>query len=298
MTKQQLLKMLSERADWINEELASYFENRYDNDLKELTEAQKYSVMAGGKRIRPIIALAFSELFGGKYGAALPYCVALEMIHTASLIHDDLPCIDNDELRRGRPTNHVVYGESTALLAGDGLLMDAFGVVAQNRAVPAELNLQAISILSELTGSCGLVGGEFLDIMGEDKDLPQELLEKLYDCKTGALIRASAILGALSAGVSFSDERMMDAIMYADGIGLAFQIIDDILDVRGDASKLGKNPGSDERENKTTYLSFYSIEEAEDMAYSLTRVAKSAVSKYEGSEFLEALADYLLSRDN
>ncbi len=298
MTKQQLLKIMSERAELVNEELTSYFENRYDDDLKELTEAQKYSVMAGGKRIRPIIALAFAELFGGTLGAALPYCVALEMIHTASLIHDDLPCIDNDELRRGRPTNHVVYGESTALLAGDGLLMDAFGVVAQNRAVSAELNLQAVGILSELTGSCGLVGGEFLDIMGEDKELSPELLEKLYDCKTGALIRASAILGALSAGVSFSDERMMDAIMYADGIGLAFQIIDDILDVRGDVSKLGKNPGSDERENKTTYLSFYSIEEAEDMAYSLTRVAKSAVSKHEGSEFLEALADYLLSRDN
>lgn len=298
MTKQQLLKKMSDYAEFINSELAAYFESRYDDDLKDFTESQKYSVMAGGKRIRPIIAIAFCELFGGDPEAALPYAVALEMIHTASLIHDDLPCIDNDDLRRGRPTNHIVYGESTALLAGDGLLLDAFGVIAQNKAVSAELNLQAVGILSELTGSCGLVGGEYLDIIGENKELSEELLEKLYDCKTGALIRASAILGALAAGVSIMDERMMDAIMYADGIGLAFQIIDDILDVKGTVESLGKNPGSDERANKTTYLRFYSIEEAEDMAYSLTRVAKSAVSKYESSAFLEALADYLISRNN
>jgi len=298
MTKQQLIKKMSDYRELVNAELDEYFEARYDEDLRGLTDAQKYSVMAGGKRIRPIIAIAFAELFGGSSAAALPYAVALEMIHTASLIHDDLPCIDNDDLRRGRPTNHVVFGESTALLAGDGLLMDAFGVVAQNRAVSPELNLQAVGILSELTGSCGLVGGEYLDILGEGKEISQELLEKLYDCKTGALIRASAILGALSAGVSFSDERMMDAIMYADGIGLAFQIVDDVLDVRGNAEELGKNPGSDIRANKTTYLNFYSVEEAMDMADSLTRVAKSAVSKHSGSDFLVAIADYLLDRNS
>ena len=298
MTKQELLKTMEERAKIVNDGLEEYFKNKYDEDLSELFEAEKYSVLAGGKRIRPIIALAFSELFGGSIEAALPYGIALELVHTASLIHDDLPCIDNDDLRRGKPTNHVMYGESTALLAGDGLLMDAFGVVARNRELSAELNLQAIGILSELAGSCGLVGGEFLDILGEEKELSLEILEKLYDCKTGALIRASAILGAISAGVSFLDERMMDAIMYADAIGLAFQIIDDILDVRGSAEELGKNPGSDDKSNKTTYLSFYTVDEAMDMAFSLTRVAKSAVSKHYGSDFLESLADYLLARNS
>ena len=269
-----------------------------DLDLDGLFEAEKYSLLAGGKRIRPVLALAFCRLFGGEAERAIPYACALEMVHTASLIHDDLPSIDNDDLRRGRPTNHKVYGEAVALLAGDGLLMDAFGMIAGNPHVSPSINAAAVTEFSRAVGTRGLVGGEYIDIMGESRELSLDSLLKMHACKTGALIRVSAILGALSAGVDMNDERMTDAVRYAENIGLAFQIVDDVLDVTGTPEQLGKTPGKDAKENKTTFLSFYSIEEA--LAYSkrLTQEALASVSKYEGSEFLVALAEYLLSRQN
>ena len=294
----QMIRQMKLDAELVNSSLKKLYSDNNDKELLKIIEAMEYSLMAGGKRIRPIIALAFCRLFGGNDEAALPYGCALEMVHTASLIHDDLPCIDDDELRRGRPTNHVVFGESTALLAGDGLLMDAYGVIAANKHVPAEFNIQAIKILSDCTGTHGLVGGEFIDVMGETTPLGLESLKKMDAYKTGALIKASALLGCLAAGVSLDDSRLKDVNIYAENIGLAFQIVDDVLDVIGSAEELGKNPGADEKEKKSTYISFYSVDEAIKYAKELTRDAVSAISKYGNSEFLQELAIYLTDRRN
>ncbi len=298
MNTKEFFEIMKADAELVNRELEKLFADAPRGKLETLTEAEKYSLMAGGKRIRPLLALAFCRMHGGSDSAVLPYAMALEMIHTASLIHDDLPCIDNDDLRRGRPTNHKVYGEWAALLAGDGLLMDSFGVVASNGECSAETNAAAVKFLSDCVGTRGLVGGEFIDILGESEKFSLEALEQMNNLKTGALIRAAAVLGTLAAGVSLFDAKTEDAILYADSIGLAFQIVDDILDVTGDAAELGKNPGQDEKENKTTYLSFYSVEEAYNIAKKLTDTAIKAVSKYEGSEFLVKLAEYLLDRRN
>lgn len=269
-----------------------------DKELSGLFDSARYSLMAGGKRIRPVLALEFCRLFGGKDECVIPYGVALEMIHTASLIHDDLPAIDNDDLRRGRPTNHKVYGESTALLAGDSMFLDPFGVIADNNLLSAELNIQAVSYLSHATGAYGLVGGEFIDTVGECRELTEVQLIKTHSLKTGALIRAAAVLGATAAGVKLADPKMNDVITYANCIGLCFQIVDDMLDVIGTVEALGKTPGSDERENKTTFLSFYTLDEAKKKAENITDEAIAAISKYEGSEFLVSFAKYLLDRKN
>ncbi len=298
MESKLFFEIMNNDAKLVTRELEKLFLSYPKEELSALCDAEKYSLMAGGKRIRPVIAFSFCRMHGIDAMPALPYACALEMIHTASLIHDDLPCIDNDDLRRGRPTNHKVYGESTALLAGDGLLMDAFGVAASNEMLSPKTNLQAVKYLSECVGTRGLVGGEFIDILGESAKFSLKTLEKMNRLKTGALIRASAVLGTLAAGVSISDAKIKDAEIYADSIGLAFQIIDDILDVTGSAEELGKNPGQDEKDNKTTYLSFYSVEEAYNVAKALTDTAIGAVSKYEGSEFLISLAEYLLERRN
>ncbi len=298
MDNKEFFEIMKRDAELVNSELKKMFEGYPEDELSLLIDSEKYSTLAGGKRIRPILALAFCRMFGGEDEAALPYGIALEMIHTASLIHDDLPCIDNDDLRRGRPTNHKVYGESTALLAGDGLLMDSFGVAASNSKCSPAANAEAVKFLSDSVGTRGLVGGEFVDILGESEKFSLETLGKMNRLKTGALIRAAAVLGTIAAGVSISDEKTKDAVIYADSIGHAFQIVDDILDVTGSTEELGKNPGQDEKDNKTTYMSFYSVDEAYNIARELTETAISAVSKYEGSEFLEALAKYLLKRKN
>lgn len=298
MQNSTFFESIKRDAELVNFELEKIFTSYSDMELEKLVNSEKYSLMAGGKRIRPVLVLSFCRMLGGDEKAALPYACALEMIHTASLIHDDLPCIDNDDLRRGRPTNHKVFGESTALLAGDGLLMDSFGIVASNEHLPAQINAEAVRFLSASTGTRGLVGGEFIDILGETEKFELETLKKMNAYKTGALIRAAAVLGCLAACVSPSGDEIKDAIMYADSIGLAFQIVDDILDATGTADVLGKNPGQDEKENKTTYLSFYSIEGAREEARKLTDAAVSAVSKYQNSEFLISLAKYLLERKN
>lgn len=263
-----------------------------------LIAAQKHSTLAGGKRIRPLLVLAFSRLFGGSDEAAMPFAVAVEMIHTASLIHDDLPSIDNDTLRRGLPTCHVKFGEATALLAADGLFMDAFGVMAKNPYTSPEKTLMAVRVLSDATGTGGLVGGEYIDVMGEGRALPLELMKLMHSCKTGALIKASARLGAIAAGVTLDDGRMKSVDLYAENIGLAFQIIDDVLDVTGTTESLGKNPGKDKTAEKSTYLNYYTPKEALDLARSLTDAAISEVIKYEGSEFLADLARDLSERQN
>ena len=263
-----------------------------------LPEAQRYSLLAGGKRIRPVLTLAFCELFGGVAENALPYACALEMIHTYSLIHDDLPCMDDDDLRRGRPTNHKVYGEAVALQAGDALLTDAFVLAAENPHLSPATNARAVAMLARAAGSYGMVGGQVLDLMGERAQTRPDLatLKLMHRLKTGALIRVAATLGALAAGVSETDARMADAIAYAEGIGEVFQIVDDILDVTGDAASLGKTPGSDAAQGKTTTLSYMSIEDAFAHAARCNACACRAIDKYENNGFLVELAVRLLNR--
>ena len=263
-----------------------------------LPEAQRYSLMAGGKRIRPVLTLAFCEMFGGAAEDALPYACALEMIHTYSLIHDDLPCMDDDDLRRGRPTNHKVYGEAIALQAGDALLTDAFALAAENPRLSPAINAVAVSMLARAAGSHGMVGGQVLDLLGERLgERPDfETLTLMHRLKTGALIRVAATLGALAAGISPEDGRMRDAAAYAEEIGMVFQIVDDILDVTGDAASLGKMPGSDAEQGKTTFLSFMSVDEARGYAARLNDRAVAALSKYENNGFLTELACRLLGR--
>ena len=273
MTEEILELMMHRDATMTEDALRKYYTE--DEDLKPLLDAERYSLFAGGKRIRPVLTLEFCRMFGGDDEAALPFACAVEMIHTYSLIHDDLPCMDNDDMRRGKPTNHKVFGESTALLAGDALLTGAFEVAASNTAAGAENAAKAVAYLASCAGRYGMVGGQIMDLEGENRKMTLDELIKLHSLKTGALISASAVLGALAANVSFSDPCMQDVITYAENIGLAFQIVDDILDQTGDAATLGKNVGVDAERKKNTFLSFFSVEEAQFYADRLTSEAVS-----------------------
>lgn len=288
-------QILAADAELVNDVLRGYFA-RNDEDIKELLESERYSLFAGGKRIRPFLTLEFCKLFGGSAEAALPFGCALEMIHTYSLIHDDLPCMDDDDLRRGKPTNHKVFGYSTALLAGDALLTHAFGVAAANEYVEHGAVNQAVRLLSEQAGEFGMVGGQIIDLAGESEKLSLDKLIKLHSMKTGALIRAACLMGVIAAGYPIDSGEAVSAAEYAEKIGLAFQIIDDILDATATEEELGKSVGSDAESNKTTFLSYYSAEEAYAYAGTLTAEAVSAISSYEGSEVLTDFAAYLLDR--
>ena len=263
-----------------------------------LFESERYSLLAGGKRVRPALVLEFCRLFGGCAEDALPFAAAVELIHTSSLIHDDLPCMDDDDLRRGRPTNHKVYGEAVALLAGDGMIMDAFGLAASNSRVSPQAAVEAVRLLSVAAGSFGMVRGQIIDMYGETHQLTEEELLTLHKNKTGALIRVSAQLGCLAAGYFSGSPEMNAAEKYAEGIGLVFQIIDDVLDVTSTAEAMGKSVGGDAAHHKNTFLSFHTIEEAERMAEMLTEEALSGLKDYPGAERLCALATYLVTRKN
>ncbi|MBR3863343.1 MAG: polyprenyl synthetase family protein [Clostridia bacterium] len=289
-------KQLAENAAKIEQELIR-LTNKSDPDFAPVLDALRYSLLAPrAKRIRPSLTLAFCRLFGGEERAALPAAAAVEMVHTYSLIHDDLPCMDNDDLRRGRPTCHVAHGEATALLAGDALLTYAFEVLAQNEAMGDRAVRDAVLTLSSLAGVFGMIGGQVIDLAGEKRKLPEELLLKLHDNKTGALMVASATLGCLAAGLTLTDPRTVSAKRYAEGIGLAFQIVDDVIDATTDTETAGKSVGSDEKQNKTTFLCYYTPKEALAYAKRVTEAAKAEISSYEGSEFLLALADKLIER--
>ena len=267
-------------------------------DLALIFEAEAYSLLGGGKRIRPFLVLEFCKLFGGKEEAAIPFALALEMIHTYSLIHDDLPCMDNDDYRRGRLTSHKKFGEAMAVLAGDALLTRAFGTAASNREVSADICVEAVKTLSRAAGDEGMIGGQVLDILGEDNEsLTLGDLKRLQSLKTGALIRAAARLGCLAAGKSADSNEAIAADRYAEGVGLAFQIVDDVLDVVGDPSLLGKQTGADVKKNKMTFTRFYSPDEAIACAKELTEKAIDALVPYQGSDLLCELAEYLLKRN-
>ena len=267
-----------------------------DHDTYEVRRAELYSLTAGGKRIRAFLVNEFCRACGGSVDNSVDFALAVEMIHTFSLIHDDLPCMDDDDLRRGKPTSHKVFGEATALLAGDSLSVRAFQMIANNINIDSDLRVKAVSVLAEAVASEGMIGGQIIDMRGEKETLDFETLLKLHSKKTGALIIASAKLGCLAAGVDDTDPRYKAAEKYAAAIGLAFQIIDDILDATADASVLGKNTGVDETRNKTTFLSFMSIENASKYAEKLTDDAKKELIVLNESNILSDLADYLLVR--
>ncbi len=266
--------------------------------FKVLYDAQKYSLLAGGKRIRPVLVMETCRALGGNESVAVDFAAAVEMVHTYSLIHDDLPCMDDDDLRRGRPTNHKVYGEAIAILAGDGLLTDAFGVILGNQTASAQAKANAALALSQGAGSFGMVQGQVIDMYGEQNELSQEELLELHRGKTGALIKAAVKLGCFAAELDASDPRIEALSLYAEKIGLAFQVIDDVLDCTQSAQALGKSVGSDQRDGKTTFMSFYSVTDAKEYARKLTRQAIEAVTTVPDTQGLVELAEYLMERNN
>ena len=262
-----------------------------------LVEAMRYSLLAGGKRIRPVLALATAESLGCDARALMPAAAAIELVHTYSLIHDDLPAMDDDDLRRGRPTNHKVYGEAVAILAGDALLTRAFEMVAlRSPGVPAERLLKVIGELSLAAGAPGLVGGQIVDLASEGVEVDLDTLEYIHLHKTGALLQASVLSGALIAG---ADDTLLEALRtYSRAIGLAFQIIDDILDVTASSEVLGKTAGKDLTADKTTYPKLLGLEESKARAESLVKEACGVLNPWsDKAQPLLALAGYITSRD-
>ena len=261
-----------------------------------LLESMRYSLTAGGKRIRPILVLEFCRISGGDVQKALPVACAIEMLHTYSLIHDDLPCMDNDDLRRGKPTNHVVYGECTAVLAGDALQAEAFGTILRSE-LSADARANCAEILADAVGSDGMCAGQFLDMAGENKVLSEEDLNEINSRKTGALLIAACKMGVAAAGGR--DEQLEAAALFGAAIGAAFQIRDDILDVISTNEALGKPVGSDAQENKNTYMALYGEERCMEMIRRLTESAKSALSgAFSDTAFLSGLADSMVTRIN
>ncbi len=280
----------------VDRQLSRCFETEEDFALHGLAEAMRYSLLAGGKRIRPMLVLEFCRVTGGDPSAALPVACAVEMLHTYSLIHDDLPCMDNDALRRGRPTNHVVYGECTATLAGDALQGEAFGTILRS-ALPAERRARCAMHLANAVGLDGMCGGQFLDMEGEGKDLTAGQLDEINSRKTGALLTAACLMGVAAAGGS--EEQEEAAARYGAAIGAAFQIRDDMLDVLSTEAELGKPIGSDREEKKNTYMALYGEERCAALVDKLTGAAKDAIRGcFADPEFLCSLADSLAQRRN
>ncbi|MCI5567567.1 MAG: polyprenyl synthetase family protein [Veillonellaceae bacterium] len=264
---------------------------------KTLYDAMEYSLMAGGKRLRPMLLMAAADAVGGCGDDYIQAACAMEMIHTYSLIHDDLPAMDNDDLRRGKPTNHKVYGAGMATLAGDGLLTLAFEVLFRQKEVPAETLLTVSKEIAEAAGPAGMVGGQALDLESEHKKIDIDTLRKMHTGKTGALFRAAIRSGAILAGARKSELECLT--IYAEKFGLAFQITDDILDVAGEQDKIGKPVGSDIKNDKSTYVTLLSLEEAGRLAAQTVADALSALSGMgDGADFLRSIVQYLVSRDH
>ena len=283
-------QMAQDRA-LIEERLREIFAG--DVRYADLQESMEYSLLAGGKRIRPVLTLETCRLCGGVPETALPFACAVEMVHTYSLIHDDLPAMDNDELRRGRPTNHIVYGEATAILAGDALLTAAFEQLT-GAGPPAERIVDAVRCLSQAAGPAGMVGGQALDMAGEGRALDRGELELLQNLKTGALISAAAELGCIAAGGSPEQRSQMRA--YAQSLGRAFQIRDDMLDVTSSQEELGKTIGSDRNNEKSTFVTALGLDGCAALIQRLTRQGIEALSGFEHPDFHIWLAEQMAQR--
>lgn len=255
---------------------------------EEIVKAMDYSLSSGGKRIRPVIAIFAAKSLGAGSESVMPYAAAIELIHTYSLIHDDLPCMDNDDLRRGRPTNHKVFGEATAVLAGDALLNFAFETALMADTEP-EKKIALLKIIARSAGLYGMIGGQILDMEGEKRKLAADEIRLMQNLKTGALIKAAAAIGAVTAG-----ERKEFFDVYAENLGLAFQLKDDILDVTATTEELGKPVLSDEKNEKSTFVSLYGVDGSKRLLEETTE--KAIASLPEGAELLKELALYLLER--
>ncbi|MDE2180941.1 MAG: polyprenyl synthetase family protein [candidate division NC10 bacterium] len=307
MTPDELEQYLEERRLLIDEALERHLPGVGDPP-KEIHEAVRYSVFAGGKRLRPILVLAAAEAAGGGVEQALGAAAAIELIHTYSLIHDDLPAMDDDDFRRGRPTCHKVYGEAMAILAGDALLTQAFILLSRTPSTDqgeplgaaymqttAEARLRVIQEIAQAAGSKGMVGGQVVDILHEDREVDLPTLQYLHTHKTGALIRACLRVGGILA--SAGPEQLEALTRYGERIGLAFQIVDDILDLEGSLEALGKQAGSDLRKKKATFPALLGIEESRRWAHRLVSEAKQSLVIFGGREAaLSAIAEFVVTR--
>ena len=291
----ELEAAISENAN-LTEQALTELSAGQDADFGLIFDAQRYSLLGGGKRVRPFLTNECCRMLGGSVEASMPLACAVEMIHTYSLIHDDLPCMDDDDMRRGKPSNHKVFGYANALLAGDALLTGAFDVIASAGSLDGETRAKAVSVLSRAAGQKGMIAGQVMDLEAEKTQISFEQLLKLHSLKTAALIECSVMLGCLAAGYDADSEQAVALVSYARNVGIAFQVIDDILDATSTTQALGKPVGSDGEQNKTTFLSFYSVEQAREYATQLTEAAISEISGIEDSQRLTDFACYLLDR--
>ncbi|MBI5902758.1 MAG: polyprenyl synthetase family protein [Deltaproteobacteria bacterium] len=290
-----LERYLAEKTELVNRGLKDLLAGQ-DEYPRSLHNAMHYSLFAGGKRLRPVLALASCEAVGGRTEDALNAACAFECVHTYSLIHDDLPAIDNDDLRRGRPTCHKAFGEAAAILAGDALLTAAFEIMARTPLDDRERVLRAILDLSRAAGSTGMIGGQMVDIESEGKEVPFPALEYIHIRKTGALILSAVRCGAILGGAD--EEKLKGLTRYGEAVGLAFQIADDILDVEGSAEALGKATGGDEKKGKATYPALLGLVESKKRAKELVDRALSAIDGFDGSaDPLRAVARYIVARN-
>lgn len=288
---------LDRRAELINrrlDELMSIYTEKNAAHQLICAKAMKYSLAAGGKRIRPVLAMEFARIFGDTEGKAADCACALEMIHTFSLMHDDLPCMDNDDMRRGKPSCHKQFGEDIALLAGDALENYAFDVIASDEKLSFEQRVKLIKCLSEAVGVMGMIGGQTVDVQNVGKPFDAELLLKMYSMKTGALIKCACVMGCICAE---RYDMIPAAEEYAEALGLAFQIVDDILDITADEKRLGKPVHSDAELNKATYPAVFGLDAAKLKAEELTEKAVFVAEGFPDSDFLSELTKYLLKRD-
>lgn len=276
----------AEYKSYIEGFLKEWYARFHGEPQVKLFDAMEYSLLAGGKRLRPVLAFEFCRMCGADWRQAAPFAAAIEMIHTYSLIHDDLPSMDNDDFRRGRPTNHKVNGEAMAILAGDALLTDAFAVASTAG------NVDGIAVLAECAGSLGMVGGQVLDIMSEERILSEQEVIDIQSRKTGALINAACVCGVLAGGGT--EEQIAAAGTFAGALGMAFQIRDDMLDVIGTQEEMGKGVGTDE--GKNTFVRLYGLEKCEELVQRYTAVAIDALSVFEDTDYMIALAKSLVAR--
>ena len=288
--------MIRARTDeyrvFIQDYLKDFYSQFHTEPQMRLFEAVEYSLLSGGKRLRPIFTLEFCRMCGADWKAAAPFAAAVEMIQTYSLIHDDLPCMDDDDLRRGRPTNHKVYGEGMAVLAGDALLTDAFLMASTAKLMRSEDMALAIGVLAQNAGSLGMVGGQVLDICSEERVLTEEEVLAIQSRKTGALINAACVLGVIAAGGT--EEQQEAAGRFAGALGLAFQIRDDMLDVIGNEQELGKAVGTDAVKN--TFVRLYGLEKCEELVCRYTNIALEALEVFPEHQYLHDLAVQLTQR--
>ncbi len=289
----QMIEKMNEYIRVVNDAVIEMLPSA-DEGQNDVVRAMRYSLANGGKRLRPIFTLEFCKMCGGDVEKAIPLACAVEYIHTYSLIHDDLPCMDDDDMRRGNPSCHKMYGEATALLAGDALLTHAFDLVT-SADIDGEAAAQAVSLLAQNAGVGGMIGGQVLDLKYETGTPSLTDVLTVYKLKTGALIAAACIMGCIAAGAS--SEQIEAASKYAYYLGIAFQIKDDLLDIYGDEAKLGKPIGSDENNDKSTYVTLTSAKKAEEDVANLTASAIGELAKFNDNEFLTELSRYLINRE-